>query len=294
MVIGLINLLTIAALGAVLFVFVQMRTGMDLWYPNFVVPGTSATLIAFGATNATLMALSILFAAFLMLVKQSLLHRTVVGIVALCFLVIALSSPGVGHAVGLEHVVAFWFCVLILIPLRALRTWSIHWSEQTTGSAGTGQFTLADLLTWTTAFAATFGFLHVFFGARIHAVPFSAVPVWYVSEVTAASSAAVLAAFVVAGPCLWLAASRYSRVGGSLWITLWVVAASLIWGVAMWFWGNYRASPWGMPWWHMVLYGCESLLYLLALEATLLANLFALEWLGLRWTRAPLRTAPSP
>src|SRR5882757_4694498 len=77
--IGLVNLLMLAALGAVLFVFVEKRTGIDLWHPDFVVPGTSATLLAFGATNAMLMALSILFAAFLMLVKQRLLHRALVG-----------------------------------------------------------------------------------------------------------------------------------------------------------------------------------------------------------------------
>src|SRR5688500_6175829 len=68
---GFGNFLTLAALGAVLFVFVEKRTGMDVWHPNFGLPGASATLIAFGATNAMLMALSILFAAFLMLVKQS-------------------------------------------------------------------------------------------------------------------------------------------------------------------------------------------------------------------------------
>src|SRR6185369_4056267 len=101
---------------------------------------------------------------------------------------------------GLEHVVAFWFCVLVLIPLRAMGNWSIHWNDQMPGTAGTGQFSLADLLTWTTAIAATIGFLRMFFGARVHAVPFSAVPVQYVSAVTPASSAAVLAAFVVAGP----------------------------------------------------------------------------------------------
>ena len=292
MAIGLINFLLLAALGVLLFTLVQMRLRRVWWTLDFSDPANSPMLMAFGATNALLMAFCILFAAFLVLVTQSLRDRAVVGAVVLFFLVIALSCPGIGHAVGLEHILAFWSCVLILIPLRAMGNWSIHWSDQIPGRAGAGQFSLANLLTWTTAIAVTVNFLRLFFGTPVHAVWFSATPVRYVASVSTWTCAAFLAAIIVAGPCLWLAASRYNRLRGTLWIAAWIVAVSLLWGVGSWLSARYvaRWAP-GLHWGYMVLYGCEAIFYLLVLEAALLANLFALEWLGVRWTR-PLARAP--
>ena len=98
MVIGLVNLLVLAALGAVLFMLLQIRTPRAFWRVEFLD----------SALSAMLMALTVLFAAFMVLVTQGLLQRAVAGIVVLFFLVIAISSPGVEHATGLEHFIVFW------------------------------------------------------------------------------------------------------------------------------------------------------------------------------------------
>lgn len=108
--IGLVNLLVLAALGAAFFLLLPVRGSWHIGSPlGFVVVAMSAMLMAF----------SVLFASFMVLVTQSLMRRAAVGGVVLFFLVIALFSPGVGSAVGSEHFIVFWLCVLILIPLRA-------------------------------------------------------------------------------------------------------------------------------------------------------------------------------
>ena len=272
MAIGGINFLVLVGLGATFFMLIPARTR---W-------GLGSLECVDLAMNAILTAFCVLFAAFLVLVKQSLLQRAVAGIVVLFFLAIVLSSPGV-MAAGMKHFLVFWLCVVILIPLRALGCWSIHWSDQVPRLAGTGQFSLADLLSWTTAVAAMIGFFRLF-GPALPATRIPLTADW----ISVVNCAGVAAVFIVAGPCLWLAASRVNRVRGSLWIMAGIFGVALLWGVAILIW-DYVLQWW--PWWQMVVYAFESLLYLLALEAALLANLFALEWLGLRWSRPnqPLR-----
>ncbi len=274
MAIGLVNFLVLAGLGALLFALLQLRTPRALWRVESVDSAMSAMLMAF----------AVLFGAFMVLFAQSLLRRIVAGIVVFFFLVIAITCPGVELALKFEHLIVFWVGVLMFIPLRAIGSWSLHWSDQVPGRVGTGQFSLADLLSWTTAIAATIGFFRVLPAPRLPMVfTITLVAFWNPAGVIAMYSAAVAAVFIVAGPCLWLAASRRSRVRGSLRITVWILAVSILWGVAILYLDYvYRWTPW----WQVILFACESLLYLLALEVTLLANLFALEWLGLRWTRS--------
>lgn len=273
MAIGLVNLLVLEALGGVLFVLLLMRTPRAFWRVEFVD----------SAMNAMLMAFAVLFAAFLVLFRQSLLRRIAAGVVVIFFLLIAIACPGVEHALEFEHLIVFWVCVVMFIPLRALGSWSIHWSDQMPGGVGMGQFSLADLMSWTGAIGVTIAFF------RLLGMPKSANGFMFVGfsnavALTVIYLAAVVAVLIVAGPCLWLAASRGSRFRGSVRVTSWILAVSLVWGVGLLYLDYvYRVLPWSL----VVLYSFMSMLYLLSLETVILANLFALEWLGMRWSRPP-------
>jgi hypothetical protein len=261
---GLLNLLVICLLGLVLF-FLPDRTYWDFWLREFVRIPTSSLLLA----------LVLLLACVLVLAKQQLAYRLLGGFVALSFMAMVLSVPGPGFAVGVEHFIAFWLCLVTLIPLRVLFSWSIHWSDEPPRTSRTGQFAIADFLSWTAAIAVTLACSRVLFMGS---------SAW---TLLPDALGAIGASSVVVIPCAWLAFSRVNRVRGSLWITLWVLGVSIFWIVLLLVW-DYCVQRYS--WQHIILLSTRDAVFLLLLEISLLGNIFALEWLGMRWSRAPIRT----
>lgn len=262
--IGLLNLLVICSLGTVLFVLPD-NTNWDYWLREYVQLQISALLFA----------PILLLACVLVLAKQRLVYRVIGGFVTLSFAALVLSVP-LGYRMGLEHPIVFLLCLVTLIPARVLLSWSIHWSYEQPRQTRTGQFTIADYLSWTAAIAITFACLRpLFMGSR---------SAWLQLPEALGT---IGVSCIVAVPCVWLAFSRISRSRGTLWIALWVLGVSFFWVAALWVW-YYNFPRTGFIWWHVLLIGARMGVYLPTLAMSLLGNILAMEWLGVRWTRTPI------
>jgi hypothetical protein len=233
-------------------------------------------------TSALFFALEFLLACVLVLAKHRLVYRILGGLVAVLFLAMVLSVPGPGIAIRLEHFILFWLCLVTLIPIRVLLSWSIQWNDEPPRQTRLGQFAIADFLSLTAAIGVTLTFFRLLLlgsGSLWTQLP--------------EALGTIAGCSIVAAPCVWLAFSQVNRVRGGLWITCWVLGISIFWMTALLVWYS-KFQVLGWTWGHVMLLGTRDIIYLIALELSLLCNIFALEWLGVRWSRAPICAKINP
>jgi hypothetical protein len=273
--IGLVNFVLIVGLLASLLP--PERTSRWDWY-RFELHRSVVAAVAYAPL--------LLLGMWAVLARERWILRAFAAFIGLVFWVLALMCQfwGVGGVSG--DSLAFWFTLVVLIPFGSWFGLAIAWEGEKIALVRTAQFRIADFLGWIAAIAATLSFVRLFVGSEFFSD--------YGQRVLRESATTFAASAVVAVPCLRLAYKRERHVGDYFPLFAWILFCSAIFLA-----GYLPVAYFTAQWWFSAAFkSIQLLVYLLVLAVALLANIWALQWAGLRWYSAnrtsASATSPTP